>query len=76
MFLGSLIHVAVIPYLDLTLIAVNTTLGIIFSVILSTVILKEQFVAKYDLSGLFFIMAGVVWIVLNANTSEQEFTDG
>lgn len=76
MFLGSIIHVLVIPYLDLTLIAVNTTLGIIFSVLLSTFVLKEQFIPIYDVSGLLFILAGVVMIVLNANTSEQKFTDG
>ena len=38
---GSVIHVFVLPFLDLTLIAVNATLGIIFSVTLSSCILKE-----------------------------------
>ena len=67
MIAGTLIHVSVLPFLDMTLIAVNATLGIITSVLLSTCVLKESFIPKYDLTGLSFISAGCVLIVLNAN---------
>ncbi len=71
---GTLIHVSVLPFLDLTLIAVNATLGIIISVILSTAVLKEAFIVKYDLAGLLFITAGCTLIVLNANKESTSFS--
>ena len=74
MILGTLIHVFALPFLDLSLIAVNACIGIIFSVLLSSVVLKEQFIPKYDLTGLSLILAGCILIVLNANKTEQEFT--
>ena len=74
MVLGALIHVMVLPFLDLTLIAVNATIGIIFSVLLARIVLQEQFIPKYDLSGLTFISVGCMMIVLNANKVEQSFT--
>lgn len=39
--LGTIIHIMVLPFLDLTLIAVNATVGIIFSVLLSIVVIGE-----------------------------------
>lgn len=74
MILGTLIHVMVLPFLDLTLIAVNAVVGIIFSVLLSICILGEQIVPKYDISGLIFISLGCSGIVIFANKAEQQFT--
>ena len=71
---GTLIHVSVLPFLDLTLIAVNATLGIIISVILSICVLKEKFIAKYDLTGLLFISAGCTLIVIYANKETSTFS--
>ena len=74
MIMGTLIHVMVLPFLDLTLIAVNAVVGIIFSVLLSIIILGEQIVPKYDISGLIFISMGCSGIVVFANKNEQTFT--
>jgi len=67
LILGTLIHVMVLPFLDLTLIAVNATVGIIFSVMLSIFVLGEELVPKYDVSGLVCISLGCTGIVLFAN---------
>ena len=74
MVFGTLIHVMVLPFLDLTLIAVNAVVGIIFSVLLSICVLGEQIVPKYDISGLIFISLGCSGIVIFANKAEQQFT--
>lgn len=42
--------------------------------ILSTQILDEAFIPKYDLTALFFIVAGCVTVVLNANFEQTEYT--
>lgn len=64
---GTVIHVMVLPFLDLTLIAVNATVGIVFAVMLSIFVLGEHLVPKYDLSGLLCISIGCTGIVLFAN---------
>jgi len=72
--LGTIIHIFVLPFLDLTLIAVNAVVGIVFTVLLSIFFLGEELVPKYDISGLICISIGCTGIVLFANKEEQEFT--
>ena len=68
-------HVYLIQYLDLTLISANSANSIVAVLVLSTAILGEQFIWRYDFTALFFISAGCASLVLNANTSEQtEYT--
>ena len=74
MGLGTAAHICVLPFLDLTLIAVNAIIGIVFSVLLSIFVLGEKLIPKYDISGLFFISLGSAAIVLFANKVEQDFT--
>ena len=71
---GSAVHVSCLPFLDLTLVAVNASLGIVIAVILSSLVFGETFICKYDATGLIFICAGCTTVVLTANTIEQEFT--
>ena len=55
--------------------AANSANSIVATLILSTAILGEKFIWKYDGTALVFISAGCVTLVLNANTSEQtEYT--
>ena len=70
MVLGSVIHVGVLPFIDLTLIACNSCVGIIASVILSTAVLGERFIPQYDLVAMVFIAMGCTTLVLNANKNE------
>ena len=71
---GMVAHIIVLPFLDLTLIAVNAVIGIVFSVLLSIFVLGEKLIPKYDISGLFFISVGSAAIVLCANKVEKDFT--
>ena len=74
MVISTFVHLSVLPFLDLTLVAGGATLGIIAAMILAIVVLGEKFMWKYDLPGLTFISAGCITIVLNANKTEQTFT--
>jgi len=67
---GSGVHVACLPFLDLTLVAVNASLGIVIAVALSVAVFGETFIWKYDAAGLAFICAGCTTVVLTANTIE------
>ena len=64
MIVGLLLHMLCLPFLNMSLLAVNCALAIIVSVFLSIVILKEQFIMKYDLTGLATITLGSFFIVL------------
>ena len=69
MVISVTIHVLMIPYLSLTLLAGNTATSIIVATILSSLILGEVFIMKYDLTALIFISLGCACLVLNANTT-------
>ena len=74
MMTGTAVHLCVLPFLDLTLVAGSACLGIIVAMILAILVLGERFNWKYDLPGLTFILIGCITIVLNANKVEQTFT--
>ena len=71
---GLFTLVCALPFLDLILFSVIASLSIIFSVALSIFVLGEQFIAKYDLSGLTFIALGCTCNILCAEKEEQKFT--
>ena len=58
----------------MTLISCNAATAIIVNMILSTKVLGEQFVWKYDLTAMFFIAIGTITIVLQANTQPVVFS--
>jgi hypothetical protein len=72
---GLLLHFFCLPFLNMSLLATNCALGIIVSVLLSIVVLKEQFIVQYDLTGLAAITLGCTFIVLCTCRQEQSFTD-
>ena len=74
MTIGVVVHLCVLPFLDLTLVSGSACLGILVAMILAIFVLGERFNWKYDLPGLTFISAGCITIVLNANKVEQSFT--
>ena len=71
MFFGTLVHLCMLPFLDLTLVAGGACLGILVAIMLSVLVLGETFVWRYDLPGLLFIAAGSISIVYNANKKDQ-----
>ena len=64
MLIAAILMFAMLPFIDLTLNAAFLPIGIITSLILSIVILKERFIAKYDLTALLFISIGSILMVL------------
>ena len=75
MITASCIHVVVLPYLDLTLMACNASTAIICNLILSKKYLGETFVCKYDCTALILICTGCSTIVLNAHTSPVKYDE-
>ena len=74
MIISVVVHLCLLPFLDLTLVAGSACLGIIVAMILAIFVLGERFNWKYDLPGLTFIVVGSITIVLNANKEQQNFT--
>ena len=74
MMISVIVHLCVLPFLDLTLVAGSACLGIIVAMILAILVLGERFNWKYDLPGLTFILVGCSTIVLNANKIGQTFS--
>lgn len=73
MNVALVLHVFMLQYLDLTLIGANSVTGIVAATILSTQVLGEVFIAKYDLTALFCISFGCFTLVLQANTTQTEY---
>ena len=61
------LHIYLIQFLHLTLIAANSANAIIASIVWSVTILGEKFIWQYDLTALVFISISCITIVLNAN---------
>ena len=62
------------PFIDLTLISCNSATAIIANIVLSVKILDEKFVWQYDLTAMFFIIAGTMSIIFQANLEQKSFT--
>ena len=73
MLAGLTIHIFMLQFLDLTLLAANAVTSIVAIVLFSTTILGEVFMWRYDLPGLLLIATGCT-TVLNANKTETEYT--
>jgi len=71
---STIIHVFMLQFLDLTLLAANSVTGIVAATVLATQVLGEVFIFRYDCSAFVFISAGCFTIVLNANTTQTEYT--
>ena len=65
---------AVLPWLDLVVYTVNAASGLLFSIILSIIMLNEKFIVKYDLACFILLVIGGAMIFLFSNHEEQEFT--
>ena len=67
-------HALILPYVDLTLLACNAATAIIVNMILSTQILGEEFIWKYDLTAMILIAGGSIIIACNAHTEQVNFS--
>ena len=71
---GSFLHVAVLPWLDLVVWTVNSATALLFAIILSIVMLNEKFIVKYDLSCFILMVIGGGTILTLSNHEEQIFS--
>ena len=69
---GISIHIIVLPYADISLLAANAPLAIIVNIFLSIYLFDEKFVFKYDCPAIFLICLGCVMAVLLAHKTQVE----
>ncbi len=74
LIISSLIHVVMLPFLPLILMAMNSATAIIIGAMLAVVFLNERIIWRYDLSAFLFISAGCTGIVLLSKSSEIAMT--
>ena len=67
---GISIHIIVLPYADISLLAANAPLAIIVNIFLSIYLFDEKFVFKYDCPAIFLICLGCVMAVLLAHKTQ------
>ena len=74
LIISSVIHVCMLPFLPLILMAMNSATAIIIGAMLAVAFLKERILWLYDLSAFVFISAGCTGIVLLSKSSEIAMT--
>ncbi len=70
MTFGLIMHIAVLPYADMTLLAANSALAIIGNLFLSIWVFNEKFTWKYDFTAMVLLVGGALTIVLLSNKSQ------
>ena len=71
---GSLIHLLVLPFCPLVLLAMNSATAIVISALLAIQYLGERIVWRYDLAALLFIAVGCTGIVILSHSTENQLT--
>jgi hypothetical protein len=74
MCIGVLLHLAAIPYADLTLLSANSSMAIVLNIFLSISLFDEKFLWRYDLPAILFIISGSTIIVLISNKKKSEIS--
>ena len=74
MFVGSLIHVAALPFCDLVVLSTSTATSIIFNTLLSMHYLGEQFDWRLDGPAFALIIGGCLAIVGLSNYGKTTYT--
>ena len=71
---GSIIHVAVLPFCDLVVLTTNASLGILMNNIMAVIYLNEKIVWSYDAPAITLIIGGSLTIILLSSYEETEYT--
>ena len=74
LFIGSLIHVAVLPFVDLVILSTGTAISIVLNTVMSVMYLGEKFLPAYDIPALSMIIVGSLAICLMSSYDETTFT--
>ena len=71
--MGNIIHIIVLPYADITLLAANSPLAILMNLFLSIWLFGERWIWKYDMPAIVMIVSGTLIIVFLCNTKQQKY---
>ena len=71
---GGVIHIVVLPFCPLVLLATNSATAIVMSAILSVWFLEESIVWKYDLPAFVLISGGTTAMVMLSKENEVQLT--
>ena len=74
LIVGSVIHVVVLPFVDLVILSAGTSIAIVMNTLLSVLYLGEKFVPRYDVTAFSLIIGGSLIICLISDYSETTFT--
>ena len=74
MAIGSVIHVIVLPFVDLVILSTGTGISIFLNTLLAVFYLGERFKPKYDVPAFILIIGGCIAIVLLSDFSDTEYT--
>ena len=72
--IGSLIHVAALPFCDLVVLSTNSSIGILMNNVLSVIYLDERVVWSYDVIAISLIIGGSLTIILLSNYDTATYT--
>ena len=72
--IGNIIHVVVLPFCPVILLAINSSTAIVMTAVLAIVFLKERIVWRYDAVAFLLISGGCTGIVLLSQSKESEST--
>ena len=72
--IGSIVHVAALPFCDLVVLSTNSSIGIVFNNILSVMYLGEKVVWVYDITAVSLIILGSLIIVFLSNYESTTYT--
>ena len=68
--IGNIIHVVVLPFCPIVLLAMNSSTAIIMTSTMAILFLEEQIVWRYDLMAFLLISIGTTGIVLMSHSTE------
>ena len=74
LIIGGVIHIVVMPFCPLVLLATNSATAIVMSAILSVWFLNERIVWSYDLLAFFLISGGTIAMVMLSKSKETVLT--
>ena len=68
--IGNIVHIIVLPYADITLLAANSPLAILMNLFLSIWLFGERWIWKYDMPAIVMVVSGTLIIVFFCNTKQ------
>lgn len=74
LMVGSILHIVVMPFCPMILLATSSATAIVISAILAVNFLGERIVWRFDLTAFLMIAAGTATICLLSSSSEKQLT--